>query len=144
GALRAPHGRRLERRATVRGQRVHHVVRARRAAVPHHPHADTGRGADRPRHRRGRAALRRVRRADLAARRMSVETTPIASGFVARFGGHTLPAALGPDSDQVVLFSETELEGFEPASGYWRRTVPRSQVEWLVLIRTVGAFGGEP
>ncbi|GAA3658590.1 hypothetical protein GCM10022224_022500 [Nonomuraea antimicrobica] len=75
---------------------------------------------------------------------MSDEITPVASGFVARYGERTLPAALGPDSDQVVLFSESELDGFEAASGYWRRVVPRSQVEWLVLVRTVGAFGGEP
>lgn len=72
------------------------------------------------------------------------DITPVASGFVARFGERTLPAALGPESDQVVLFSESELEGFEPASGYWRRVVARAEVEWLVLIRTVGAFGGEP
>ncbi|MEU6779866.1 hypothetical protein ABZ912_11735 [Nonomuraea angiospora] len=72
------------------------------------------------------------------------EIMPVASGFVARFDGRTLPAALGPDNGQVVLFSEVELDGFDPASGYWRRVVARSQVEWLVLIRTVGAFGGEP
>lgn len=75
---------------------------------------------------------------------MSDEITPVASGFVARFGDRTLAAALGPDGDQVVLFSEVELDGFEPTSGYWRRLVPRSQVESLVLVRTVGAFGGEP
>ncbi len=74
---------------------------------------------------------------------MSEEITPVASGFVARFGERTFPAALGPD-DQVVLFGEEEREGFEPASGYWRRAVARPELEWLVLIRTVGAFGGEP
>lgn len=74
---------------------------------------------------------------------MSEEITPIASGFVARFGERTLPAALGPD-DQVVLFSEEELDGFEPASGYWRRAIARPELEGLVLIRTVGTFGGEP
>jgi hypothetical protein len=79
----------------------------------------------------------------VAAFGMSEEITPVASGFVARFGELTLPAALGPD-DRVVLLSEEELDGFEPASGYWRRTVARSELEWLVLIRTVGTFGGEP
>lgn len=74
---------------------------------------------------------------------MSEEITPVASGFAARLGELTLPAALGPD-DRVVLFSEEELEGFEHASGYWRRTVARGELEWLVLIRTVGTFGGEP
>jgi hypothetical protein len=74
---------------------------------------------------------------------MNDELTPVASGFVARFGERTLPAALGPE-DRVVLFSEEELDGFEPASGYWRRTVARAELEWLVLIRTVGTFGGEP
>lgn len=75
---------------------------------------------------------------------MNADLTPVASGFVARFGERTLPAALGPDSDEVVLFSEEELDGFEQASGYWRRTVRRAELEWLVLVRTVGAFGGEP
>lgn len=72
------------------------------------------------------------------------DISPVASGFVARFGERTLPAALGPGDDQVVLFSEERQEGFEAASGYWRRTVTRPQLEWLVLIRTVGSFGGEP
>ena len=44
----------------------------------------------------------------------------------------------------MVLVSEEELDGFESASGYWRRTVAHPELEWLVLIRTVGAFGGEP
>ena len=69
---------------------------------------------------------------------------PIASGFVAHYAGKSYAAALGAEPDEVVLFSEEAGEGFTAASGYWRRTVPRSQVEWLVLIRTVGAFGGEP
>jgi hypothetical protein len=75
---------------------------------------------------------------------MSSEITPVASGFVARYGEHTLPAALGPDTDEVVLFSEEELDGFTAASGYWRRSVRRDEVSWLALVRTVGAFGGEP
>lgn len=68
----------------------------------------------------------------------------ISNGFVAKYGEQSFPAALGPDSDQVVLFSEEELDGFEHADGYWRRAVLRSEVEWLVLVRTVAAFGGEP
>ncbi|GAA4069401.1 hypothetical protein [Nonomuraea soli] len=68
----------------------------------------------------------------------------ISNGFVAKYGDDSFPAALGPDSDQVVLFSESERDGFEQASGYWRRGVHRSELEWLVLVRTVGAFGGEP
>ncbi|GAA0913032.1 hypothetical protein [Nonomuraea longicatena] len=71
-------------------------------------------------------------------------STPITSGFVARYGERTLPAALGPDDDEVVLFSEEPVAGFEAASGYWRRTVKRADLEWLVLVRTVGTFGGEP
>ncbi|WP_084960546.1 hypothetical protein [Thermoactinospora rubra] len=71
-------------------------------------------------------------------------SVPITNGFVARLGEHTFPAAVGPEDDQVVLFSEEEREGFEEASGYWRRTVRREELEWLVLVRTVGAFGGEP
>ncbi|MFI6496342.1 hypothetical protein [Nonomuraea typhae] len=71
-------------------------------------------------------------------------SVPITSGFVARFEERTFPAALGPDSDEVVLFSEEELPGFAASSGYWRRTVKRADVEWLVLVRTVAAFGGEP
>ncbi|WP_327091120.1 hypothetical protein OIE66_10960 [Nonomuraea sp. NBC_01738] len=71
-------------------------------------------------------------------------SVPITSGFVAHVGEHTFPAALGPDSDEVVLFSEEERDGFEAASGYWHRTVKRGDLEWLVLVRTVGAFGGEP
>ncbi|MEV0583389.1 hypothetical protein [Nonomuraea sp. NPDC050310] len=71
-------------------------------------------------------------------------SVPISNGFVARYRETTYPAALGPESDQVVLFSEEAADGFEAASGYWRRTVRRTELEWLVLVRTVGAFGGEP
>jgi hypothetical protein len=75
---------------------------------------------------------------------MSEEIVPVASGFVAHFEGRTHPAAIGPDSDEVMLFGEEELAGFEAVSGYWRRRVHRSELEWLVLVRTVAAFGGEP
>ncbi|GAA2887079.1 hypothetical protein GCM10010517_50910 [Streptosporangium fragile] len=44
----------------------------------------------------------------------------------------------------MVLFHEEAQEGFEAASGYWRAVVAREDLEWLVLVRTVGAFGGEP
>lgn len=69
---------------------------------------------------------------------------PTASGFVAHHGDRTYAAAMGPGESEVVLFSEEALEGFEAASGYWRATVPREELDWLVLVRTVGAFGGEP
>ncbi|MEU6998663.1 hypothetical protein [Nonomuraea sp. NPDC046570] len=75
---------------------------------------------------------------------MTSEIVPIASGFVARYRDRTHPAAIGPGSGDVVLFSEEALDGFEAASGYWRREVTRAELEWLVLVRTVGAFGGEP
>jgi len=75
---------------------------------------------------------------------MSAEIVPVASGFVAGFQGRTHPAALGPGSADVVLFSEEEHEGFTASAGYWRREVARADLEWLVLVRTVGAFGGEP
>ncbi|MGC5010202.1 hypothetical protein ACLQ2R_05515 [Streptosporangium sp. DT93] len=75
---------------------------------------------------------------------MSTEIEPVASGFAARHRGRTYAAALGPGSSEVVLFSEEAQAGFEAASGYWRLTVAREDLEWLVLVRTVGAFGGEP
>ncbi|GII92181.1 hypothetical protein [Sinosporangium siamense] len=75
---------------------------------------------------------------------MSEQITPVASGFVAHFEGMNHPAALGPGPDDVVLFSEEERKGFEAASGYWRRKVTRSELSWLVMVRTIGAFGGEP
>lgn len=69
---------------------------------------------------------------------------PVPTGFLAEFGGKTYVAALGGDPDEVVLFSEEPEEGFTPASGYWRRTVPRGKLTRLALVRTIGAFGGEP
>ncbi|MFF5211549.1 hypothetical protein [Streptosporangium sp. NPDC000396] len=75
---------------------------------------------------------------------MSAEIEPVASGFVAHYADQTYVAALGPGSDEVVLFNEEAREGFEAASGYWRRVVSREDLDWLVLVRTVGAFGGEP
>ncbi|WP_344976476.1 hypothetical protein [Streptosporangium fragile] len=75
---------------------------------------------------------------------MSPEIEPVASGFAARYAGRTYAAALGPGSSDVVLFHEEAQEGFEAASGYWRAVVAREDLEWLVLVRTVGAFGGEP
>ncbi|WP_433240323.1 hypothetical protein ACQPYK_34255 [Streptosporangium sp. CA-135522] len=75
---------------------------------------------------------------------MSPEIEPVASGFVAHYGDRTYAAALGPGADEVVLFNEEAEEGFEAASGYWRTVVSRADLDWLVLVRTVGAFGGEP
>jgi len=75
---------------------------------------------------------------------MSAEIEPVASGFAARYLGRTYAAALGPGSSEVVLFSEETQKGFEAASGYWRLVVAREDLDWLVLVRTVGAFGGEP
>ncbi|GII54605.1 hypothetical protein Pth03_29940 [Planotetraspora thailandica] len=69
---------------------------------------------------------------------------PVGLGFVARHRGQTYAAAIGPDSDDVVLFSEAPEEGFAKAGGYWRLSVRRSDLEELTLLRTVGAFGGEP
>ncbi|MEV4183353.1 hypothetical protein AB0J28_18175 [Streptosporangium canum] len=75
---------------------------------------------------------------------MSPEIEPVASGFVAHYAERTYAAALGPGDDEVVLFNEEAQEGFEAASGYWRTVVAREELDWLVLVRTVGAFGGEP
>ncbi|RBQ19563.1 hypothetical protein DP939_12485 [Spongiactinospora rosea] len=75
---------------------------------------------------------------------MSAEIEPIASGFVARLGDKSYAAALGGDNDDAVLFSEEPEEGFTEAVGYWRRPVPRGELDSLVMVRTVGAFGGEP
>ncbi len=75
---------------------------------------------------------------------MSGEIEPVASGFVARYGDRTYAAALGPGDSEVVLFAEEAQEGFEAAPGYWRRVVGREDLDWLALVRTVGAFGGEP
>ncbi|MEV5407704.1 hypothetical protein AB0K60_02540 [Thermopolyspora sp. NPDC052614] len=72
------------------------------------------------------------------------DVEPVGCGFLARYRDHTYPAAIGPDSDDVVLFSEERHEGFEPAGSYWRLQVQREDLEWLMLIRTVGAFSGEP
>jgi hypothetical protein len=75
---------------------------------------------------------------------MTAEIEPIASGFVARLGEKTYAAALGGDPDEAVLFSEEPEAGFTEVSGYWRRVVPRRELSSLVMVRTVGAFGGEP
>ncbi|MCG5214092.1 hypothetical protein [Streptosporangium sp. KLBMP 9127] len=75
---------------------------------------------------------------------MSAELEPVASGFVAHLGDQTYAAALGGGFDDVVLFSEEAHEGFTDVAGYWRRVVTRAELTWLVMIRTVGAFGGEP
>ena len=75
---------------------------------------------------------------------MSPEIEPVASGFAAHYEGQTYAAALGPGSAEVVLFNEEAHKGFEAASGYWRAVVAREDLDWLVLVRTVGAFGGEP
>ncbi|MFF3668941.1 hypothetical protein [Microtetraspora malaysiensis] len=69
---------------------------------------------------------------------------PVGLGFVAGHRGQAYAAAIGPDNDDVVLFSESPEEGFTQAAGYWRRQVPRAELEWLTLLRTVGAYGGEP
>ncbi|SDG07881.1 hypothetical protein SAMN05421505_101331 [Sinosporangium album] len=75
---------------------------------------------------------------------MSEHIAPVASGFVAHFEGMNHPAALGPGPAEVVLFSEEERKGFAASSGYWSRKVTRSELSWLVMVRTIGAFGGEP
>jgi hypothetical protein len=75
---------------------------------------------------------------------MSPEIEPVASGFAAHYEGQTYAAALGPGRAEVVLFNEEAHKGFEAASGYWRAVVAREDLDWLVLVRTVGAFGGEP
>ncbi|MEZ0072577.1 hypothetical protein [Planotetraspora sp. GP83] len=69
---------------------------------------------------------------------------PVGLGFIARYRDQTYAAAIGPDSDDVILFSESPDEGFTKAGGYWRLRVSRYDLEWLTLLRTVGAFGGEP
>ncbi|RJL31299.1 hypothetical protein [Bailinhaonella thermotolerans] len=68
------------------------------------------------------------------------------NGFIAHYRGRTYAANVGPGSGDVVLFTgdEPTEEGFERAHGYWRKRVPRTDLSWLVLLRTVGIFGGEP
>jgi hypothetical protein len=72
------------------------------------------------------------------------DVEPVGLGFIARYREQTFAAAIGPGSDDVILFSETPEEGFSRAGSYWRLRVDRGDVEWLTLLRTVGAFGGEP
>ncbi|MEU7877535.1 hypothetical protein [Microbispora bryophytorum] len=72
------------------------------------------------------------------------EIEPVGLGFVARYRDRDYGAAVGPGGDDVVLFSETPQEGFTAAGGYWRLRVGRAALERLTLLRTVGAFGGEP
>ncbi|GAA0369799.1 hypothetical protein GCM10009530_19840 [Microbispora corallina] len=72
------------------------------------------------------------------------EAEPVGLGFIARYRDQTYAAAVGPDSDDVVLFSESPEAGFAKAGGYWRLRVRRTDLEGLTLLRTVGAFGGEP
>ncbi len=69
---------------------------------------------------------------------------PVGLGFVARHRDQTFAAAVGPDSDDVTLFSESPEEGFSRAGAYWRLQVKRADLQALTLLRTVGAFGGEP
>jgi len=69
---------------------------------------------------------------------------PAGLGFVAAYRDQTYAAAIGPENDDVVLFSESADEGFVKVGSYWRLTVRRSDLESLTLLRTVGAFGGEP
>ncbi|WP_214107065.1 hypothetical protein [Acrocarpospora catenulata] len=76
---------------------------------------------------------------------MSEQTIePVALGFLARYRERTYPASIGPGGDDVVLFSETQVEGFERGRGYWRLAVNLKDLDRLTLVRTVGAFGGEP
>ncbi|GIH27353.1 hypothetical protein Aph01nite_56630 [Acrocarpospora phusangensis] len=72
------------------------------------------------------------------------DVEPVGLGFVATYRTQTYPAAIGPGGDDVVLFSETPAEGFERGRGYWRLAVNIKDLEQLTLLRTVGAFGGEP
>jgi hypothetical protein len=72
------------------------------------------------------------------------ETEPVGLGFVARYRNQSYAAAVGPDGDDVALFSESAEEGFTKTGSYWRLRVDRSDLESLTLLRTVGAFGGEP
>jgi hypothetical protein len=69
---------------------------------------------------------------------------PVGCGFLARYRGRAYAAAVGPGNDDVVLFSEDPQEGFAQAGGYWRLGVRRGDLESLLLVRTVAAFGGEP
>ncbi|MEU7691529.1 hypothetical protein OHB01_37375 [Microbispora hainanensis] len=69
---------------------------------------------------------------------------PVGLGFVARYRDRDYAAAVGPGGNDVVLFSETPQEGFTDAGGYWRLRVSRAALDRLTLLRTVGAFGGEP
>lgn len=67
-------------------------------------------------------------------------------GFEARYMGGTYPAAVGPENDDVAIFS---LEappvhlGFEPHQNYWRKRLKKADLDGLALIRTHGNFRGE-
>ncbi|WP_283133664.1 hypothetical protein [Rhizohabitans arisaemae] len=65
-------------------------------------------------------------------------------GFIAHYQGRSYAANLGPGEDDVVLFAETAQEGWQAAPGYWWLRVSRGRLTWLVLLRTVGVFAGEP
>ncbi|MFC0863483.1 hypothetical protein ACFHYQ_14375 [Sphaerimonospora cavernae] len=71
-------------------------------------------------------------------------TEPAGLGFIAGYRNRTFAAAIGPGGDDVALFSESAEDGFTRAGSYWRLRVHRAELESLTLLRTVGAFGGEP
>lgn len=75
---------------------------------------------------------------------MSGDVEPVGLGFMATYRGRNYPAAIGPGGDDVVLFSETAEPGFERGRGYHRLAVTTKELDRLVLLRTVGEFGGEP
>lgn len=67
-------------------------------------------------------------------------------GFEARFAGATYPAAVGPENDDVAIYTAEPPPvhlGFEPCQGYWRKRLTRVDLDGLVLIRTFGNFRGE-
>ncbi len=66
--------------------------------------------------------------------------------LLATYQGSPYEAGLGPDESGVVLFAACpppEELRFEPATGHWRKTVSRADVQVLYESRPVGTFRGE-
>jgi hypothetical protein len=67
-------------------------------------------------------------------------------GFEADYMGVRYPAAVGPENNDVTLFTTQSPGvhlGFEPCQGYWRKRLTRADLDALALIRTFGYFRGE-
>jgi Tuberculosis necrotizing toxin len=67
-------------------------------------------------------------------------------GFEAHYMGVRYPAAVGPENEDITLFTDATPEmhlGFKPGPGYWLKHVRRTDIQGLALIRTFGSFRGD-